>query len=49
MTSTRHFNGEICFLRQFHWILLPRFGTKLRKSTIRQTQIVREKTVGQKL
>ena len=26
MTSTRHFNVEICFLRRFHWILMPRFG-----------------------
>jgi len=32
---TRHFNAEICFLRRFHWTLLPRFRTKLRKSTIR--------------
>jgi len=30
MTSTRHFNAEICFLRRLHWILLPRFRTKLR-------------------
>jgi len=29
------FNAEICFGRRFHWILLPRFRTKIRKSTIR--------------
>jgi len=35
MTSTGHFIAEICFLRRFHRILLPRFRTKLRKSRIR--------------
>jgi len=30
MTSTRHFNAEIGFLRRFHWIRLPSFGAKLR-------------------
>jgi len=30
MTSARHFNAEICFLRRLHCIILPRFRTKLR-------------------
>ena len=34
MTSTRHFNAEICFLRPFHWIRLPSFGAKLRDNYV---------------
>jgi len=34
MTSTRHFNAEICFLRRLHWILLLAFEQNYGKAQL---------------